>query len=148
MSKPIHYKDKIYYVEISWPDYAIANSNKKYQFILGMYYGDNWDSANDWSRNGITTIEDYDNIVGGTELAHKCENVCVYSNGVLIGGIEPDGTTPKKVYTVTQLVRLKQALLGVKPFTSDDIAKQFDFTKDGVVDLFDILILKNLLLNN
>lgn len=148
LSKPIHYKDKIYYVEISWPDYAIANSNKKYQFILGMYYGDNWDSANDWSRNGITTIEDYDNIVGGTELAHKCENVCVYSNGVLIGGIEPDGTTPKKVYTVTQLVRLKQALLGVKPFTSDDIAKQFDFTKDGVVDLFDILILKNLLLNN
>ena len=36
LSEPKQYKDDIYYIEISWPDYAIANSNKKYQLIIGM----------------------------------------------------------------------------------------------------------------
>ena len=147
LSKPIQYKDDIYYVEISWPDYAIANSNKKYQFILGMYYGDNWDSSNDWSRQGIRDdIEDYDNIVGGVELAEKCPNICVYADGVLVGGTEPDGTVPKKTYTVAHLIRLYQMLHGKRPFDSKETAELFDFTGDGNINIYDAVMLKKILL--
>ncbi|MBR1529108.1 MAG: glycoside hydrolase family 9 protein [Oscillospiraceae bacterium] len=147
LSKPIHYKDDIYYIEISWPDYAIANSNKKYQFILGMYYGDNWDSSNDWSRQGIRDdIEDYDNIVGGVELAEKCPNICVYADGVLVGGTEPDGTVPEKNYTVAHLIRLYQLLHGKRPFDSKETAALFDFTGDGNINIYDAVMLKKILL--
>ena len=147
LSKPIHYKDDIYYIEISWPDYAIANSNKKYQFILGMYYGDNWDSSNDWSRQGIRDdIEDYDNIVGGVELAEKCPNICVYADGVLVGGTEPDGTVPERNYTVAHLIRLYQLLHGKRPFDSKETAALFDFTGDGNINIYDAVMLKKILL--
>lgn len=150
LSEPIQYKDDIYYVEISWHDYAIANSNKKYQFIIGMYYGDKWDSSNDWSRQGMIDLteegEDYDNIVGGVELAKRCDYVCVYADGKLVGGTEPDGTKPAKVYKVAQLVRLRRMLLGKEPFSSGEAAAQFDFNSDGKVDVFDEVQLRKLLL--
>ena len=149
LSKPVKYKDNIYYVEISWPDYAIANSNKKYQFIIGMYYGDKWDPSNDWSRKGIKELEgDYDNIVGGVELAEKCENVCVYADGKLVGGTEPDGTQPAKVYKIAQLVRLHKMLHGTSPFSDKDSAMQFDFNNDDEVDIYDEIILRKLILGS
>ena len=148
-SEPKQYKDDIYYIEISWPDYAIANSNKKYQLIIGNYYGENWDSTNDWSRQGMTDLTkegiDYDNIVSGVEYAQRCENVCVYSGGKLIGGTEPDGTKPAKVYKVAQLVRLRRMLLGKEPFSSEEAAMQFDFNNDGCVDVHDDAELRKLL---
>jgi len=50
LTGPHHYKDNIYYVEISWEGFAIANSNKKYQFALGTYtWGNSWDPTDDWS---------------------------------------------------------------------------------------------------
>ena len=151
LSKPQHYKDDIYYIEISWEGYAIANSNKKYQLIIGNYFGEAWDSSNDWSRKGMVDLteegEDYDNIVGGVEFAKKCENVCVYADGKLIGGTEPDGTKPAKVYKVAQLVRLRKMLLGESPFSSSDAAEQFDFNSDGRVDMFDEILLRKLLVS-
>ncbi len=149
LSQPKKYKDNIYYVEISWPDYAIANSNKKYQFIIGMYYGDNWDPSNDWSRQGIEEIDgDYDNIVGGVELAKPCDNVCVYADGKLVGGTEPDGTKPAKVYKVAQLVRLRKMLLGIAPFETKETAEQFDFNSDGQINVFDEILLRKLVLSS
>ena len=145
LSKPVHYKDNIYYVEISWPDYAIANSNKKYQLIIGMYYGDNWDSSNDPSRKGIKDIgPEYDDIVGGVDLAEKCEYVCVYADGVLVGGTEPDGTQPEKVYKGTQAVRLVQHLNGKREL-EDDVKMMFDFNGDRIVNVTDLILLKNLI---
>ncbi len=147
LSQPTKYKDNIYYIEISWPEYAIANSNKKYQLILGMYYGEKWDSSNDWSHKGLEDIgPDYDTIVGGVELAKKCDNICVYADGKLVGGTEPDGTTPAKVYTIAQLVRLQNAILGAKPFASAELAAQFDFNGDGKINAFDCTTLRKLLL--
>ena len=136
--------------QIAWPDYAIANSNKKYQLIIGNYYGEKWDSSNDWSKKGMIDLteegEDYDNIVSGVEFAKRCENVCVYADGKLIGGTEPDGTKPAKVYKVAQLVRLRRMLLGLEAFSSEDAAKQFDFNGDGEVDIHDEVELRKLLI--
>lgn len=147
LMQPKQWKDNIYYIEIAWPDYAIANSNKKVQIILGCYFGEQWDSENDWSKKGIEDIgSDYDNIVGGTEYAKKCENVCVYADGTLVGGIEPDGTVPAKVYTMAQLVRLIKAVTTEKPFQSTDAAALFDFYPDKVIDARDITELKRLIL--
>ena len=89
--------------------------------------------------------EDYDNIVSGVEFAKRCENVCVYADGKLIGGTEPDGTKPAKVYKVAQLVRLRKMLLGDSPFSSKEAAEQFDLNGDGSVDVFDEVELRKLL---
>ena len=151
LSQPKQYKDDIWYIEISWPDYAIANSNKKYQLIIGNYFGENWDSSNDWSKKGMIDLtkegEDYDNIVSGVEFAQRCENVCVYADGKLIGGTEPDGTKPAKVYKVAQLVRLRRMLLGKEAFSSEEAAMQFDFNADGNVDVHDEVELRKLLVS-
>ena len=152
LSKPKQFKDNIWYIEISWPDYAIANSNKKYQLVIGNYYGENWDSSNDWSKKGMIDLteegEDYDNIVGGVEFAQRCENVCVYADGKLIGGTEPDGTKPAKVYKTAQLVRLSKMLHGESPFSSKEVADQFDFNEDKKVDIFDLVLLRRLVISS
>ncbi|MDD6279076.1 MAG: glycoside hydrolase family 9 protein [Oscillospiraceae bacterium] len=84
--------DNTYYVEIKWDDYTIANSGKKYQFTVGMYYGDKWDPSNDPSYDGLKIFEEDDAFFGtGNEV--RTDNICVYSDGVLVGGIEPDGST-------------------------------------------------------
>ncbi len=94
ISGPFKY-DKLedtYYFDFTWSDYNIANSGKKYQFTIGLYYGDTWNPDDDWSYNGLTMYTEDDAFFGtGNEV--KTENICVYSDGVLIGGIEPDGTT-------------------------------------------------------
>ena len=94
----IHKYDKMddtYYVEIKFDDYTIANSGKKYQFTVGMYYGDKWDPSNDSSYDGLTIFKEDDAFFGtGNEV--KAEGICVYDNGVFVGGVEPDGSVPEK----------------------------------------------------
>ena len=146
ISEPKQYKDDVYYVEISWPEYAIANSNKKVQLILGMFYGDNWDPSNDWSLTGMKQLgEEYDTLVSGVEEAEKCPNVCVYADGKLVGGTEPDGTTPKRLYTKAHLDRLLQCVLTKKTFDDKETAMQFDFNADGNLDSRDVTLLKRII---
>lgn len=85
------YDPNIYYVEIDFSGYKIANSNKKYQFTVGLYWGDTWDPTNDWSYQDITKAAD--TYQDGLET--RTDYICVYSDGVLVGGIEPDGSVPK-----------------------------------------------------
>ena len=85
-----------YYVEINWKDYIIANSGKKYQFAVGMYSGDTWDPSNDWSYQTMKIGKEGDFAAVDNPPEVKCENMCVYVDGVLVGGTEPDGSTPKK----------------------------------------------------
>lgn len=94
ISAPVKWdRDSQYaYVELSWGDYNFANCGKKLQFKVGFYYGDTWDPTNDPSYQDLKMFEEDDAFFGtGNEV--KTDNICVYSNGVLIGGIEPDGTT-------------------------------------------------------
>jgi len=91
LTGPHHYKDNIYYVEISWEGFAIANSNKKYQFALGTYtWGNSWDPTDDWSYQELKIEES-----NYTGTPARNNRICVYDAGVLVGGIEPDGTTPQ-----------------------------------------------------
>lgn len=87
--------DDMYYVEIKFDDYKIANSGKKYQFTVGMYYGDKWDPSNDPSYKGLEIYKEDDAFFGtGNEL--KAEGICIYDGDVFVGGVEPDGSVPVK----------------------------------------------------
>ncbi|HAE52816.1 MAG TPA: glycoside hydrolase [Ruminococcus sp.] len=87
-------KDNTYYVEISWDGYTIANSGKKYQFAVGMYHGDVWDASNDWSYQTMKIGKEGDFAAVDNPPEVLNENMCVYVDGVLVGGTEPDGSTP------------------------------------------------------
>ncbi|MCM1006943.1 MAG: glycoside hydrolase family 9 protein [Ruminococcus flavefaciens] len=121
-----------YYIEIKWDGYNIANSGKKYQFTVGMYYGDKWNPANDWSYDGLKIFTD-DGAFFGTGNEVKTDNICVYSNGIHIGGTEPDGSTPVKEEDPTN------------PSEGDDDILYGDANCDGTVDMSDaVLIMQSL----
>ncbi|MBE6847614.1 MAG: glycoside hydrolase family 9 protein [Oscillospiraceae bacterium] len=80
------------YIELNWGDYNFVNCGKKVQISIGFYYGDTWDPTNDPSYRDLTMFED-DGAFFGSGNEVKTDYICVYDNGVLIGGIEPDGTT-------------------------------------------------------
>lgn len=84
----------IYYAEIKCGDYNFANSGKKYQFSVGLYYGDSWDPTDDPSYKDLKMF-DVDDAFFGTGNEVRTDNICIYDNGVLVGGIEPDGTVPE-----------------------------------------------------
>lgn len=121
-----------YYIEIKWDGYNIANSGKKYQFTVGMYYGDKWNPANDWSYDGLKIFTD-DGAFFGTGNEVKTDNICVYSNGIHIGGTEPDGSTSVKEEDPTN------------PSEGDDDILYGDANCDGTVDMSDaVLIMQSL----
>ncbi len=127
--------DDVYYVEIKWSDYYIANSGKKYQFTVGLYYGDSWVPSDDWSYNGLTMYKDDDAFFAtGTEV--KTDNICVYSGDTLIGGIEPDGSVPATEEPTTS-----------QPSTGEDKTSDVlygDANCDKTVDISDaVLIMQN-----
>lgn len=96
ISGPYKY-DKLadtYYFEITFDGYNFANSAKKYQFTMGTYYGDKWDPTNDWSYDGLK-IYTQDDAFFGTGNEVRNDNICIYTDGKLIGGIEPDGSEPE-----------------------------------------------------
>ena len=151
MSGPFKY-DKLadtYYVDVDWDGYAIANSGKKYQFILGLYYGDKWDPSNDWSYNGLK-IYDKDDAFFGNGNEEENPNICVYDDGVLVGGTEPDGTVPDtakkdepKTTTATS-VTTEKTVTTQKSDSSDAGSSSVstfvygDLNGDGIADLTDL----------
>ncbi len=98
--------DSIYYVELSWEDCTIVNSGKKSQFSVGFYgkgYTDpethkyivyKWDPENDWSYSHMKLGVKEDFFAVDDPPEERCDYICVYDDGVLVGGIEPDGSKP------------------------------------------------------
>lgn len=155
LTGPELYKDNIYYAEIKWDGYAIANSNKKYQFQLASWSSP-WDTSDDWSAQGMLKI-DSSEYNGYSGEMHKAPNICVYSNGVLIGGTEPDGTTPivsagagdlnkDGKITVADIVLLQKYLVKKDAEISDKSAADVD--KNGKVNIFDAVKLKRMIINS
>ncbi|MGN0622063.1 MAG: glycoside hydrolase family 9 protein [Porcipelethomonas sp.] len=151
LTGPTLYKDDIYYIEVKWDGYPIANSNKKYQILIGSW-SDKWDITDDWSMQGIMK-SDSDLYAGTLE---KCPNVCVYSDGVLVGGTEPDGTTPGNTgikgdingdgkVSVPDIVMLNKYLTHAAQKVTNSSAA--DVNEDGSVNAFDAVSLKRILLS-
>ncbi|MBR1899348.1 MAG: glycoside hydrolase family 9 protein [Oscillospiraceae bacterium] len=108
VSDPIKWDkmDNVYYVEVSWEGCTFANSGKKCQFSVGFYGkgytgSDNayhfyqWDPTNDWSFETMKLGEKTDFFAVENPPEVLNERICVYDDGVLVGGIEPDGTVPE-----------------------------------------------------
>ena len=136
---PIKYdkKENTYYIEVSWDGYKIANSGKKYQFIVGMYYGDFWDPTNDYSYQELPRLKDTEMFGKGNEV--RTDYICVYSDGVLVGGIEPDGTTPDFGEEET-----KPSEEGTNAPTTDVVYGDVDV--NGTVDILDVVAINKSLL--
>ena len=67
---------------------------------MGMYYGDNWNPENDYSYQGLPVLSDTEMFADNNEA--KTDYICVYDDGVLVGGIEPDGSTPVQAEKPTE----------------------------------------------
>ena len=87
----------------------------------------------------------------------KAPNICVYSNGVLIGGTEPDGTTPivsagvgdlnkDGKITIADIVLLQKFLVNEDVEIADKTAADVD--KNGKVNIFDAIKLKRMIISN
>ena len=149
LTGPTLYKDDIYYIEVKWDGYAIANSNKKYQFQIGSW-STPCDSSDDWSMQGLLKVES--NFYTGSP--EKAGNICVYSDGVLVGGTEPDGTTPSvsKAGDINQdgsvntadLVLLQKYLVKKADKVSDLNAADVD--ENGKINIFDAVKLRRVIM--
>lgn len=155
LTGPKLYKDNIYYIEIKWDGYAIANSNKKYQLQIASWSSP-WDTSDDWSAQGMLKI-DSSSYNGYSGEMQKAPNICVYSNGVLIGGTEPDGTTPivsagvgdlnkDGKITIADIVLLQKFLVNEDVEIADKTAADVD--KNGKVNIFDAIKLKRMIISN
>ncbi|HBB19157.1 MAG TPA: glycoside hydrolase [Ruminococcus sp.] len=134
--------DNVYYVEVSWDGCTFANSGKKCQFSVGFYgtgYNENnahyvyqWDPSNDWSFETLKLgkKDDFFAVTDPPEVLN--ERICVYLDGELVGGIEPDGTKPAEKTEDTTKEPTTKA-----PTTSGKDADWGDANVDGKVDLND-----------
>lgn len=91
ISKPVQYDGDIYYIEITFPDgrafLPISEGQHQCEIMLAVLcpnYGKGWDATNDYSAQGMATA-------ANTQTKY----IPVYENGVLIYGIEPDGSEGK-----------------------------------------------------
>jgi hypothetical protein len=152
------YDPDIYYFEVAWDGYTIANSNKKYQCEVGLYYGDTWDASNDWSYQDLAVLTDSEMFQDGNEL--KTDYICVYAGGELVGGIEPDGSTPTQeegsttttttttttiTTTTTTTTTATQTTTATTNSETDVICGDVD--GNGVVDLIDAIYLNKAMAN-
>ena len=142
---------KIGYVELSWTDYNFVNCGKKVQFAVGFYYGAKWDPTNDPSYKDLKVFkEDAAFFATGNEVRN--DGICLYSDGVLIGGIEPDGTVPAQqtqsidtpgtettAPVVTTTAKATQTTAKTTAGTS--LRKRGDVDCSGEVDVSDAVLL-------
>ncbi|MCR5599514.1 MAG: glycoside hydrolase family 9 protein [Ruminococcus sp.] len=162
LTGPFKY-DKVpdtYYVEISWDGYIIANSGKKYQFDLGMYYGDVWDPTNDWSYKGLEIGDSTAFFAVDDPPEKRTSNICVYDDGVLVGGTEPDGSVPAEKEKTTTTTTTKKTTTTTKKTTTTTVTstttkvsvdvkvtKAGDANCDTKVDMSDVVLIMQALAN-
>lgn len=146
ISAPVKWdRDSKYaYVEMNWGDYNFANCGKKLQFKIGFYYGDKWDPTNDPSYTDLKIFKEDDAFFGtGNEV--RTDNICVYADGVLIGGIEPDGTKPEEQAASTTTEAPKKTTATTTTTTSKGSAQSKayygDVDCDGDININDVILL-------
>lgn len=92
VSEITHYQGNIYYIEVTYPDGRVAlpisEGHHQCELMLALVfpnYGNGWDALNDYSNQDLLENE---------ETYVITDRIPLYQNGVLISGMEPDGTTP------------------------------------------------------
>ena len=165
ISEVQHYKDNIYYIEVTYPDGRVAmpisEGQHQCELMLALVFPDyqtGWDASNDYSNTDLLK-----NV--GEYVISDC--IPVYQNGVLISGREPDGkepvtttvTTPQKPDTLlgdvntdskvntADLVLLIQYLLGNKKLSKAGAANA-DLHADKTVNGLDAAVLRQNLAGN
>lgn len=134
--------DNVYYFEVTYDGYNFANSAKKYQFTMGTYYGGMWDPTNDWSYKGLSMFSQ-DNAFHATGNEVRTDYICVYTDGVLIGGIEPDGTTVTPEVEETS----EETTDNVGDSATDPADIVYgDVNEDGKVTIIDVVMLNKKLM--
>ena len=158
-----HYKDNIYYVEVTYPDGRVAmpisEGQHQCELMLALIYPNyqtGWDAFNDYSNTDLLKN-------AGEYVISDC--IPVYQNGVLISGREPDGKTPdvttepQKPETLpgdvnadskvnsADLVLLIQYLLGNKSLSKTGAANA-DLCADKTVNGLDAAVLRQNLTGN
>lgn len=156
------YKDNIYYIEVKYPNGAailpISEGRHQCETMLALVfpnYGNGWEASNDYSNADIMDTL-------GAEEGVVTDKIPVYNNGVLVYGIEPDGTKPD-VSTPTEpneylkgdvnlngKVELSDAVLLIKYTLAIQSLKSqqldaADMTDDNKVNIFDVSALKRAL---
>lgn len=131
-SEPIHYKDNIYYVEFTYTDSSVirpsGQSEHQAELQFRLAVPDNnkvWDSTNDWSFQGLQA---------GNNNTAITPYICMYDSGVMIWGIEPDGTTPDPAATVPPAT-------GTTTQPVVNATKYGDVNCDGLVKVDDVILL-------
>lgn len=131
ISEVQHYKDNIYYIEVTYPDGRVAmpisEGQHQCELMLALVFPDyqtGWDASNDYSNTDLLK-----NV--GEYVISDC--IPVYQNGVLISGREPDGKEP--VTTTVTTPQKPDTLLG-------------DVNTDSKVNTADLVLLIQYLLGN
>ncbi len=155
-----HYKDNVYYVEVTYPNGAaalpISEGRHQCETMLALVYpdyGTGWDASNDYSNGDILESED----------PVKTKKIPVYLNGTLIYGVEPDGTTPPETDPTVPEKNIKGDVNANGKIEINDIVllnkfltkkenlkgsgyKNADLNEDKKINVFDSIILKRILI--
>ena len=83
----------------------------------------------------------------GTGNEVRTDNICVYSDGVLIGGTEPDGSKPAAP-EVPATTEAEDTTPSTKPDDELKASKYGDANCDGAVDVADVVLIKCYLINS
>lgn len=158
-----HYKDNIYYIEVTYADGRVAmpisEGQHQCELMLALVYPNyqsGWDASNDYSNKDLLTAD-------GEYTISDC--IPVYQNGVLCSGTEPDGTTAltnppvgtepseetllgdvntDESVNVSDLVQLVQYLLDDATLTKQSAANA-DISPDQAVNGMDAAYLRQIL---
>ena len=122
---------------------------------MGNYYGDLWDPTNDWSYQTmkIGVDQDFFAISDGVEVRN--DHICVYTDGMLVGGTEPNGTSPVTSagkgdvnkdlkINIADITSLTKYLTKKSKKVAD--AEAADMDENGKLNVFDLIALKRLII--
>ncbi|MCI6561175.1 MAG: glycoside hydrolase family 9 protein [Ruminococcus sp.] len=104
ISPVTHYKDNIYYIEVSYPDgraaLPISEGRHQCEVMLAIVFPDyqsGWDASNDFSNTELINTPEVepttDETGASVSSGIRTEYIPVYIDGVLYYGKEPDGTS-------------------------------------------------------
>ncbi|MEE0186547.1 MAG: glycoside hydrolase family 9 protein [Oscillospiraceae bacterium] len=156
-----HYQDNIYYIEVTYPDgravMPISEGRNQCETMLALVfpnYQTGWDATNDYSNSDLLSLKENETAI--------TDKITVYENGVLIYGIEPDGTTPSetekpevskikgdtnlnRTIETADLVLLNKHLIK-ETVLKDQALLNADVNDDSKLNVFDAIALKRMIL--